>query len=247
MHSDEVKRWIDLLERLSDPVLGRLDHQAQLSNALTKPHGLAGPLIAHCTCSVRRAAHVHKRVLEETASPTAPSRSRLVRDTDRTPTAPDVIANDPSGRLADVALWWGLFDSRIRVAALVDLDADGPLFDARIGRTFATIEVWTETELAGLHALWHHSHLVERYAETVRERMADRMTRTVLWHIENTQPDNATCHPWAVHVFLLHGTPESRHFAETQISNCLVTNAKPDVLSAWILMDAADAMSGRHG
>ncbi|MBL1217398.1 MAG: hypothetical protein D8M59_07865 [Planctomycetes bacterium] len=229
MNQDELDRWITLLNRLCGPVLEPLDHDEQLRDALSKPDSLAGPLIAYCLSPDRRAAHISKRAASDvkTAEP-APLRSRLVRE---------------AGRLADVAMWWALFDPQLNVAQFTDLDADGPLFDPQIGRTFATIEVWTETELAGLHALWHHAQLDQRHAADSRQRMVERITRTVHWHIENTQPDNATCHPWAVHVFLLHGTPESQHFAETQVSNCLVSNAKPDVLSAWILRDAAEGLT----
>ena len=57
------------------------------------------------------------------------------------------------------------------------------------------------------------------------------------WHLEHTQPDNATNRPWALHVFLTMGTPEAVHYAETLLHNAMVGG--PDPLSARILVDAA--------
>lgn len=107
------------------------------------------------------------------------------------------------------------------------------------------IEVWTETELAGLHALWWHA----RGEPTgTLMRVVDA---AVEWHLEHTQPDNATNHPWAAHVFLLdwvkHRREESRLFAETLVHNCQVTFGRPDQLSAWILLDCAHGMAASDG
>jgi hypothetical protein len=224
MNPSQRRRWAEHLRRLAQPVLARVDPHTAMREALRRPHWLAGPLIAHC--------------LHEAGLAAPPE----VRD--------------------DLALWWGLLDPCVAPAgSIVDLAADGPLFaqDA-----FSSIEVWTETELAGLHALGHHaqrnaphpgawasspcenasspceksisSHGLEAHAPQ------SRMARVVEWHIRHTQPDNATNHPWAVHIFLLHDTPESRHFAETLLSNCLVMHGEPDEFSAWILRDAAEAL-----
>ncbi len=103
------------------------------------------------------------------------------------------------------------------------------------------IEVWTETELSGLHALWWHAR-ADRSGGLMRV-----IDAAVEWHLEHTQPDNATNHPWAAHVFLLDwikkGREESRMFAETLVHNCQVTYGRPDALSAWILLDCAHAMA----
>jgi len=152
---------------------------------------------------------------------------------------PDIPRSQMSG-VEDVTLWWALFDSSIDIRTFVDLTGNGPLYDSDIGQTYATIEVWTETELAGLHALSHYAKLQQD--ATNRQFIFDRISKVVAWHIEHTQPDNATCHPWAVHVFLTHGSSESQHYAETLLSNCLVANAKPDPMSAWILLDASHVL-----
>jgi len=152
---------------------------------------------------------------------------------------PQAILDKPKG-LEDVLLWWALLDDSITIDNLFDPNADGPLFDSQIGRTYQTIEVWTETELAGLHALWHHTQRCKEPDQSAQQKK--RITRTVNWHIEHTQPDNATGHPWSVHIFLLHNTPQSLHYVETLLSNCLVNKTEPDPLSAWILQDAARAL-----
>ena len=149
-------------------------------------------------------------------------------------------ACDASVRVSrdDAALWWALMhEDAGPVDRWVDLDGAGPLFKQDLYRT---IEVWTETELSALHALSHHAR---RGSPKEAALLTQRLWNAVGWHLSHTQPDNATNHPWAVHVFLLHGTPESHHFAETLASNCMVMHGKPDPLSAWILLDAADLLA----
>lgn len=132
-------------------------------------------------------------------------------------------------RYPDLALWWALADASFVPEWSVG-DGDGPLFEQD---AFTAIEVWTETELAALHALSH------------RKEMRERVQRAVGWHVERTQPDNATNRPWAVHAFVEHGSPEADHFAQTLVSNCIVQSAQPDVLSALILKDAARLLGRR--
>ncbi|MEQ9617503.1 MAG: hypothetical protein RLN60_05650 [Phycisphaerales bacterium] len=127
-------------------------------------------------------------------------------------------------------------------ASLDDLDelepnGAGPI---RPQGSAKTIEVWTDCELSAIHALVWLGHLLDRPG------LFKRAVSTCLWHIEHTQPDNATNHPWAIHVFVvlseLRGQSDARLYAETLLHNCQVTNAAPDPLSAMILADAADAL-----
>ena len=136
----------------------------------------------------------------------------------------------PAGQPRDeVALWWALAGAEVDVdACMPDAASDGPLWPHGRARG---LEVWTEAELCGLHALW----VLAR--ERGRDDWARRVATVRAWHLENTQPDNATNRPWALHVFLLAGTPEGRHYAETLLHNALVTGPEP--FSAWILLDAA--------
>lgn len=138
----------------------------------------------------------------------------------------------------DVALWWALSEPAAGpVSRWIDPAASGPLFRQDL---YQTIEVWTETELCALHAISHHACAED---SSPAEALQGRIERAVAWHLEHTQPDNATNRPWAAHVFLLHGTAESMHFAETLVSNSMVLNGRPDALSAWILLDSADALA----
>jgi hypothetical protein len=133
---------------------------------------------------------------------------------------------------ADAGLWWALAGAPVNVDKLLDGPAHGPLWpQAR----FSGLEVWTETELCGLHALWSLARLRDR------ADWGHRVDSARSWHLAHTQPDNATNRPWALHVFLLAvpATPEARAYAETLLHNALVANGRPDLLSAWILLDSA--------
>jgi len=207
--TDDLSRWGNHIRRLAEPVVGGLDLRGELRAALARPRWIGGALLAW------RWERRHGSLAPELQ----PSEWNASRETARD----------------DAALWWALIDERSGpVARWIDVNADGPLFEQGL---YGTIEVWTETELCALHALWHHAR-----REAAGGVLAHRIGRTVAWHVENTQPDNATNHPWAAPVFLRHGTPESQHFAETLLSNCMVLNGRPDALSAWILLDAADAL-----
>jgi hypothetical protein len=133
---------------------------------------------------------------------------------------------------ADVGLWWALAGADVNVDELFDGPGDGPLWPQT---RFSGVEVWTEAELCGLHALWC---LARRRG---REDWARRVDTARRWHLARTQPDNATNRPWALHVFLLADppSPETRLYAETLLHNALVLNGRPDLLSAWILLDSA--------
>lgn len=106
------------------------------------------------------------------------------------------------------------------------------------------IEVWTETDLCALHALGWLSMLST--CDATRTAIRNRVRLAVIWHLEHIQPDNATNHPWAVHLFAAAGCePDSPHaseadlFAQTLAHNALVSMGRPDRISAHILADAA--------
>jgi len=138
-----------------------------------------------------------------------------------------------AGDGAEVGLWRARTDERIDVDRIVDAATDGPLLPRSSRRT---IEVWTDADLSAMHALW--------WLATARKRpdWHDRLAVARDWHLANTQPDNATNRPWALHVYVLAGTPETHHYAETLLHNCMAMSARPDPLSAWILIDAARAL-----
>jgi hypothetical protein len=133
---------------------------------------------------------------------------------------------------ADVGLWWALADADVNVDELIEGPGGGPLWPQT---RFSGVEVWTEAELCGLHALWCLAR------GRGREDWLRRVDAARRWHLAHTQPDNATNRPWALHVFLLGDppSPETRLYAETLLHNALVLNGRPDLLSAWILLDSA--------
>ena len=146
----------------------------------------------------------------------------------------------------DVLVWRSLTDPTISIGDLIDHltreternDADrGALLPQGLHRT---IEVWTESELAALHGL---TWLAMEHDRADWARLAEM---TAAWHVDHLQPDNATNHPWSVHLFiqraLANNDPEASLYAETLILNCRVTTGIPDPLSAMILADAAAAL-----
>ena len=94
------------------------------------------------------------------------------------------------------------------------------------------IEVWTETELAAVHAAW-----------SLGPEWRAEARRAAAWLVDNIQPDNATNRPWGVHVFamLAHETGGAQYelYAQTLLHNCQVMTGRPDDFSAMILLHAA--------
>lgn len=103
---------------------------------------------------------------------------------------------------------------------------------------FLAIEVWTECELAAVHAL----HRLAREATgQAAARAHARALEAIRWHLEHTQPDNATNRPWALHAFLLadDGSGDATAYAGTLLHNMSASDARTEPLSRWILADAA--------
>jgi hypothetical protein len=143
----------------------------------------------------------------------------------------------------DVAAWIALVNREPPSPAL--LQSDGPfvpLVDA------AAIEVATELELATLHAMSRHATLASHPAP-LREAIHARTLRAASWLLDNLQPDNATNHPWAAHVFATIAKDPSHPrkleaglYAQALLHNSLVPMGRPDRFSAIILLDASAAL-----
>ena len=144
--------------------------------------------------------------------------------------SPDTHANIPQ---AEVAFW----QSRACGKALPPgaLDSGQPTLLA--STAFDAIEVFTDAELSALHAMWW---IVKDEPATSPAQRRLRQVRD--WHLENTQPDNATNRPWAVHVFLEADTPEGRLYAQTLLHNALALEGRATPLAGAILRDAACAV-----
>lgn len=130
----------------------------------------------------------------------------------------------------EVALWWARVEPSINVDAVLGDRRDGPIFEQGMYRA---IEVWTDADLSAVHALAVLAN------DRRRADWQERVQAAVRWHLEHTQPDNATNRPWALHVFLQAETADGRLYAETLLHNCQAMSGRPDPLSAWILIDAA--------
>lgn len=153
-------------------------------------------------------------------------------------TEPDLDSGPPcvlAGGGPDEVLW----PAALAGAGPLLRDEADRLLAARAGSSladaegFLALEVWTECELSALHAL---SRLVRVDPTPAR---AARLEELRLWHLEHTQPDNATNRPWALHVFARAGDPESALYAETLLHNVRASDARSEPLSRWILLDAA--------
>lgn len=149
------------------------------------------------------------------------------------------LPEDPAGGITpDVALWRALVEGTDpRPLILAGDGIPTPLTGPPRG---IVIETATEAELSALHAVWHHGVRRGDLALQARALSAAR------WAVANLQPDNATNHPWAAHVFvelgLLEGNREAELYAQTLLHNCMVALGRPDRFSAVILLDASRAL-----
>lgn len=104
------------------------------------------------------------------------------------------------------------------------------------------IEHRTLIELSSLHALWHLA--------TRNPGVRDLIDELVDWHTRELQPDNGINRPWGVHVFVVRSVQandvdlrlDAMLHAQTLVNNCCINLGKPDMLSALILRDSADAL-----
>jgi hypothetical protein len=146
--------------------------------------------------------------------------------------------NCPAPRFEDDALWQRVL--RNEKGGTLPISDTGPLFHEC--QQHRALEVWTECELSGLQAmLWI---AMRRESEPLLLRAVEAAS----WHLENSQPDNATNHPWGIPVFVLLSvvqpsiSAEAELYAGTLLHNCLVANTPPEPLSAHILNDAQNQL-----
>lgn len=158
--------------------------------------------------------------------------------------APADPPDPPAG--VDTAAWWLVASPRPDPAAIESLllaRDSGPIIppDPWVG-----VEIWTQTELAALHALT--TLAVRLRGDPIGARLLARASSAAAWHVEHIQPDNATNHPWAAHLFIDRavrtGDPMHRLHAETLVNICCVRLGRPDRFSALLLLDAARQLSG---
>ena len=157
--------------------------------------------------------------------------------------------DDPAIRAWELALSEDIEAASIGLLEL----AGGRLDDASGPRPFLAerddlaIEVWTECELSVLHAVWKvvlKARLEGLGASSDGSRLETRSREAVAWHLDRTQPDNATTHPWAIHAFLELGRPsaEAIDYAGSilhAVEAAGYARGMVDPLSRWIMLDAA--------
>ncbi|MGD9691685.1 MAG: hypothetical protein AB7G17_02465 [Phycisphaerales bacterium] len=151
----------------------------------------------------------------------------------------------PKSPAPDAALWWALHTDTLNadlvLRASSDQAARAPLLRRDV---YDTIEVWTEGELCALHALWRHAEREHR------PDWMDRVFSAISWHLEHTQPDNATNRPWCIAPFVHFAdavnSPDALHYAQTLLHNAAAGPASATILIAEILKDAADMLRPSH-
>lgn len=128
----------------------------------------------------------------------------------------------------DVALW-ARIASGSKDFFWTEIDTKRPWLVRE--RDDLTIETWTQAELCCLHALSHAGPTLKPRADAAAD-----------WMLEHLQPDNATNHPWAIHVFLHRAaeiaSDEHRLYAEALLHNAVISLGRADRFSALILLDA---------
>ena len=190
-------------------------------------------------------------LLRQVAGPSDHSETGSDFDRDPPPIRP-FGTDDPAVRA------WSLLDSSdpdVAAAGLLELaggrseDPVGPRPFLPEREDLAT-EVWTECELSVLHAVWRvvlGTRATGAPASHLVSRLAGRVQEAVDWHLDRTQPDNATTHPWAIHAFLELGRPSAEaidyagsilHAVEAAGS----ARGAVDPLSRWIMLDAANEL-----
>lgn len=136
----------------------------------------------------------------------------------------------------DVRLFEALCDGHIDIDALL---GPGPTL---LEMDLRTIEVQTERQLIAMHACWALSRV------RMRPDLRSRTLASARWFIEHLQPDNATNHPWALHVFLLLShiddalAGEAELYADTMLVNAQVSLGRADRFSRVILEDCASEL-----
>lgn len=147
-----------------------------------------------------------------------------------------VVIPDDVSQTGDVALWRLAISDEGQPESILQNDGSASLLRHTTG---TVIEVFTESELAGLHALW----TVAR--RRGRNDLSARCLSAAAWHLDELQPDNATHLPWAIHVFVIlaltSGRADAMLDAETRLHNALTGagGGRPDTRSAMILEHAA--------
>ncbi len=133
-------------------------------------------------------------------------------------------------------LWWAMLagdDDRVD-ACLSHPDSAGALHEMGPDES---LDAWTYQELVGLHAL----HRLAR--RSGRDDWHERLRMATHYHLENTQPDNATTQPWGLPAFASFA--DTQCFAEQQLHDAMTQGDA--CVSGLLLADAAVVMRRVRG
>lgn len=155
----------------------------------------------------------------------------LIARTLRVPAPPTDGHHDPD---LDAKLWTALADQNRPALAPI------PTNRGLVEPDAYAIEHRTHIELCALHALTHLTPI-------------ESLAPLIEWNIAELQPDNAINRPWSIHAFIHHAqhTPDTETaaaamlHAQTLAHNCCITLGRPDIVSAFILRDAARWLESR--
>jgi hypothetical protein len=161
------------------------------------------------------------------------------------------VTSTPLSQLSPAALRPADFDVAAWTALATQAPPPARLLQGPLNQPFvpledaAAIEVATELELATLHAMCNHAWSTFHPRE-LRTQIWQRTLGAAGWLLDNLQPDNATNHPWAAHVFAIISMDdahprrlEAALYAQTLLHNSLIPRGVPDRFSAVVLLDAA--------
>jgi hypothetical protein len=231
-----AESWCRMLRSVAEPVARTIDLTAPFSDDFGHTREVDKAFVVWCRASEPARTKPH----DSTANP-GTSKFHV----EHNPPPRTAVTEHARAEAVDAALWRAL--ALQSNAAHVDhllaqaRDANRTTWDsgALIPQGTTALEVWTETDLCCLHALWW---LARNHARADWAKLAND---AATWHLENVQPDNATAHPWALHLFALrdiaspNGDGAARLHAEMMMHNCQVSLGRADKLSALILLDAA--------
>jgi hypothetical protein len=239
-----AESWCRMLRAVAEPVARTINLAKPFSDDFGHTREVDKAFVAWCQSSDASRTKYH----DSTAN-TCTSTFHV----EHSPPPLTAVTDGARAEAVDAALWRALAlqSSAEHVGHLLAQSraADRTTWDsgALIPQGTTALEVWTETDLCCLHALWW---LARKHNRADWAKLA---SDAATWHLENVQPDNATAHPWALHLFALrditspNGDGAARLHAEMMMHNCQISLGRADKLSALILMDAARGIGAACG
>ena len=223
-------------------------HQLASNDLLADPAGhvrdIYHPFAVHlCLAAFHRRYETISRSLRGNCEQAIGEMMNPLRWIEQHADAPTALANVP------LVLWSAL--GLAEQATLMSRDIDLEMTDSSVAAIVASpgregslhemtnddsLDTWTYRELVGLHALSRLALL------RGRNDWMNRVKDIAWFHLENTQPDNATNEPWAVAAFLM--SDRTRSFADQQLHDATTQGGGSlQLLPALLLADAADFLA----